>query len=324
LDARTRILANFTPDSVQNHRHTAQRILVHLLLAAFLANAANKFFVADLEYEATHGFYQRIFEFRGDAPDQYRILPLLPLKWITTVLPFNTAVLLFNAICAFLAFEVFARLMKRRLPWEILAANALFAVAYIYTQYTGWRPDTMGLVLLAAVTTWASQHIRDRSLRDLAILLGILALGFSRADLAFAFAAYFSIYKVRSGVIRLVLPILPVAIQALLQLYIFPEATYYTQTFMLMDNLSGYYLLRNPATYLILAAMAAFYRQILAHFSWIWKQYPYFVWIFAGYLALVLVMGRVNEYRIFLPFWPILLTFWREARDVNEKKAGTV
>ncbi|MEM7039731.1 MAG: hypothetical protein AAF570_22345, partial [Bacteroidota bacterium] len=67
------------------------RLLFHALLAFFLANAANKFFVVDLEYEMENGFYARIFNFQGDAPDQYRILPLLPLKLLCDQLPFNHA-----------------------------------------------------------------------------------------------------------------------------------------------------------------------------------------------------------------------------------------
>ena len=70
-------------------KHILLRIAVHILLAAFLANAANKFFVADLDYEFANGFYEKIFVGLGDAPDQYRILPLGPLKLLCGYLPFE-------------------------------------------------------------------------------------------------------------------------------------------------------------------------------------------------------------------------------------------
>lgn len=303
---------------------TLWRLAAHSLLACFLANAANKFFVADLDYEALHGFYARIFDFVGDAPDQYRILPLLPLKLLCGYLPFNTAVLLYNLVFGFLSLELLWALGRKASESRRYAVSILLAGAYIYCQYTGWRPDTMGLLFLACLTAWVAWRVRDRLLREGALVLLTVALAFARADIALALAAILAAYHVRSMPLRLVLPLLPVAVQALLQWHIFPQAAYYTQTVMLWDNLGGYYLLRNPATYLVLALLLI-YRQPLWDFvRRLWKRYPIVCCVLLAYLGLVLVVGRLNEYRIYLPFLPFLLAYWNDFDPRHEKEADPV
>lgn len=298
-------------------REDIRRIMIHLLLAAFVANAANKFFVPDLEYEAAHSFYARIFAFQGDAPDQYRILPLLPVKLLCYWMPFNTAVLIYNFICTFLCFSIFGRLLRGVEAAKAWGFQFVFAGAYIYTQYTGWRPDTMGLVLIAAALAWWNVSVKEDRLRQAGLLAGILALAFSRSDFALAIALFHAVYHVKSWPLRLALVAIPLSAQLLLQWVLFPQAHYYTQTVMIFDNLSGYYLLRNPATYILLASVLAFWPAISKGFAWLRVHYPYFLLIFAAYFVLVLWVGRVNEFRIFLPFCPTLLVLWREMHPVK-------
>jgi hypothetical protein len=295
------------------------RLAAHGLLACFLANAANKFFVVDLDFEAVQGFYARIFAFAGDAPDQYRILPLLPLKLLCAHMPFNTAVLLYNLAFGWLGLELLWAVQPKAGEGRRTAVSVLFAGAYIYTQYTGWRPDTMGLFCLAALTVWVAWHVRDRLLREGALVLLVLALAFARADVALAFAAVLAAYHVRSMSLRLLLPVLPVAVQVLLQWVLFPEAAYYSKTVMLWDNLGGYYLLRNPATYLILALLLLYGRPLWAFTRQLWERYPIVCGALLAYLGLVLVIGRLNEYRLYLPFLPLLLAYWNEFRPRDEK-----
>lgn len=327
------------------------RIVVHGLLAVFLANAANKFFVVDLDYELEHHFYGRIFEGVGDAPDQYRILPLLPLKFLTQHLSFNYSVLIYNTVLGFLVFELFWWIMGGVSRNHKLAFNVLFAGAYIYTQYTGWRPDTMGLVFLCALlaspflVSTGSTRVRsgapDNSMqskggqpsqdqnttipqtasspmpainpviRAIGITLLLTAIAFSRADIAMVFALWLAIYQTRNGALILLWLAIPPATQFLLQEIIYPDASYYSDKIMLLDNLRGYYLLRHPATYLILALLIAFWRPILGFFRRSWDQ-KWFYLLCLGYLGLVLVVGRLNEYRLYLPFVPIFLVIWRE------------
>lgn len=307
-----------------SHTATIWRLAVHALLACFLANAANKFFVADLDYEAAHGFYARIFDFHGDAPDQYRILPLLPLKYLCQHLPFNTAVLAYNLVFGFLGLELLWRMTPRLSTQGRYTISVVLAGTYSYAQYTGWRPDTMGLFCLAACTAWVAWHLRDRTLREGLLLVLVLALAFARADVALALAALLAAYHVRTMALRLLLPILPVLVQALLQWQLFPEAQYYTQTVMLWDNLGGYYLLRHPATYLLLALLMVYGRPLRAFVRQLWRRYPIVCGILLAYLGLVLVVGRLNEYRLYLPFVPFLLAYWNEFRPRHEKEADPV
>jgi len=284
------------------------RLLVHGLLAIFLANAANKFFVVDLDYEAEHQFYAKIFAGLGDAPDQYRILPLLPLKWLCSQLPFNQAVMVYNLGFGFLAFELFAWIMGGIRQRKKFTFNILFAGAYIYAQYTGWRPDTMGLVFLSAFMVSPLFICKARSQLTLTGALGMsvlmAALAFSRADIAMVFAFYLGIYHAQNWFFRILWVVLPVLVQYLLMIQLYPEASYYSDKVMLLDNLSGYYLLRHPGTYLLLALGCVYFRPIQRFIRQTWDQKWFYVLCLA-YLGLVLVVGRVNEYRLYLPFVPI-------------------
>ena len=280
------------------------RLGCHIFLAILLSQAANKFFVVDLDYELEHGFYARIFAFHGDAPDQYRILPLLPLKWICEWLPFNHAVLIYNLIFGFFALELQWRLASSKsIHWRWGLSFGL-AVLYIFFQYTGWRPDTLGLLVLCQVGVLCLRDIRDRSLRFLAWGAVVIALSFSRAEVALIYALFGTFHQLPSY--GLWIPI-PIATQLLLKWVIFPRAGYYTDVVMLKDNLSLFYLLRNPATFLLIAALIAFWRPISEFVKATFRKNLYFYLLVIGYLCLVMVIGRVNEYRLYLPFIPLLL-----------------
>jgi hypothetical protein len=324
MDAASREFRIFMPhiDPV-NYRTTIWRLAAHFLLACFLANAANKFFVADLDIEAIQGAYAKIFAGQGDAPDQYRILPLLPLSALCSWLPFNTAVLLYNVVFGFLTLELLWAIVPGVAEGRKYALSILFAGAYIYCQYTGWRPDTMGMVFLASMSAWAALRLPASAWRDGLLLLLVVALSFSRADMALALAVILSAYFLRTLPVRIALPLLPLGIQALLQWGIFPDARYYTKPVMIWDNLSGYYLVRNPATYLILAVLLIYRLPLLQFARFLWKLYPIVCLVLIGYLGLVLVVGRVNEYRLYLPFLPFIWAYWNQFRH-HEKEADPV
>lgn len=304
-------------------RSTILRILIHLLLAAFLANAANKFFVGDLEYEAEHQFYARIFDSQGDAPDQYRILPLLPLKALTSRLSFNYSVLIYNIFFGFLALELFSFLMRGWSESRKYSFVALFSILYIYCQYTGWRPDTMGLMVAVAGTLALAEGMKTGPIRHLALLGGIALISFCRADIALAYAVIFAFYYTENWIWRGAMVLVPIAAQLLLQSVLFPDAEYYSEKFMLWDNLRLYYLLRHPATYLILAVLIAWRKPIFTFLRSSLKKYWGAYIIFGGYLLLVLFIGRLNEYRLYLPFVPFFLVMARDLQLLSEHEKGT-
>lgn len=310
-------------------RHSLVRLSVHVLLAAFLANAANKFFVADLDYEFANGFYAKIFVGLGDAPDQYRILPLAPLKLLCNWLPFNHAVLLYNLLFSFLAFELFWRTMGGLPPAKKYAFNLLLALSYIFLQYSGWRPDTMGLLVVCGMLAFpglcipVGQPLPRSILRDTAITLLLISLAFSRSDVALLIGAFYAIYQTKSWPLRLLWLALPIAIQYCLQTYLFPDAEYYSDRIMLGANLSGYYFARHPGSYLLLALAIVYRRAILRFIRETWA-YRWYYLLLLGYLGLVLVVGRINEYRLYLPFVPILLVIWRENSNANGTEADPV
>lgn len=125
------------------------------------------------------------------------------------------------------------------------------------------------------------------------------------------FALWIAIYCTRKWPLILLWLVIPLVVQFFLQEIIYPDASYYSEKIMLLDNLRGYYLLRHPATYLILALLIAFWRPVLNFLRQSWEQ-KWFYLLVLSYLGLVLVVGRINEYRLYLPFVPIFLVIWRE------------
>lgn len=299
------------------------RIIFHLLLAVFLANAANKFFIPNLEHELAHGFYQKIFEFRGEAPDQYRILPLLGLKVLNQFFPFNHAVLAFNFLAGFLCFELIYYLLGPLSRLKKLGFNVLLAGSYIYLQYTGWRPDTLGLLLLCLLVVLALK-VKAAAPKWVLLYLGVIALAFSRADIALVYAVFLAIYGGNRIWIRLPLILIPPAVQLLLQFYIFPEADYYTKPVMILDNLSLFYLVRNPASWLILALILGFWSRIWEFFRQTYPQFKFLYFLLAFYFLLVFAVGRVNEYRLYMPFIPLFIWVWQRTTIGNGEKTGSI
>jgi hypothetical protein len=288
-------------------RETFSKIFFHLLLAAFTALAANKFFTLDLEYEETYHFYQRIFEWKGDAPDQYRILPLLALKGIRYFLPFHHSVLLLNFACTFLLFECFFILLNGRSEKVKIYFNLGFAVLFIYTQYTGWRPDTLALLLICSFTVVWVKSVRNLPLRDFGLITLLIALSFSRADMAMIYALFFGYYALRNWPLRILAVLIPVGIQLLLQQVLFPNASYYTHFLMISDNLHGFYLVMNPGTWLLVAVGFIFRKEFFSFLQMDVKKNLYFYIVFTIYLLLIFTTGRLNEYRLYLPFVPLFL-----------------
>jgi len=289
---------------------TPVRIVFHLLLAVFTANAANKFFISDLDFELTHHFYQNIFAFHGKAPDQYRILPLLLLKYLWKGLqvirpgaPWNHAVLLFNFLSAFAVYEVFFLLGTAWSVRKRLMFNLMFAILFIYTLYTAYRPDTLCSLLICLLTLVVWLRTSATAIH----LLALTALAFTRADVALIYGVFWAFYCRKNWTYLLPGIIIPILIQVLLQKWIFPEAVYYTKPIMFWDNLGGFYLRYNPATYCIAATILLFWREISDFIRGNWKRHWVFFGLFIAYFALIFVFGRINEYRLYLPFVPL---FW--------------
>lgn len=290
------------------------RLAFHLLVAVFLANAANKLFIPDLDYEDANKVYAAIFAFDGPAPDQYRILPLLLLKGICLKLPFHHAVLLLNGLAAFICFELFWWLMGEWSDRKKAALILVFAAFHAYAQYTGWRPDTMALVMICTLGILPAGSALRGLPRAVALVLAVAAISFSRADIGMVYAIFFAVYTERSWPVRIFLLLIPPAVQALLQFVLFPDAVYYTHTIMLQDNLSGYYLVKSPATYLILAIILFEFPRIRSFLRDTFPRFKYFYILCAGYLLLILMVGRLNEYRLYLPFVPLWLWLMTDLR----------
>lgn len=309
-----------TPQEMKEKALT--RVLVHLLLAFFLANAANKFFTADLDADAKR--YALIFDFAGEAPDQYRILPLLALKALCQWTSFHTAVLIFNFALGFISLELFVPFLRKYPVQTRYTFSVLFSAGFIYTLYTGWRPDTLGLLVLCQVTALVGWKMPQGMPRNVVLTLLLAAMAFSRAEIALLTGVFLALHGRRQWVWLVVWCGMAIGVQFLLSRYLFPSATYQTQKVMLADNLRLYYILRNPATWLLAAVCIIWWRGLSTYVRRTYRKFYYFYLIGISYLLLVLVIGRLNELRLYLPFLPLLMMMLNSESTDDGKKVSPI
>ena len=177
-----------------------RRWVFHGLLAYFTANAGLKFFLASLDSIVGRAFILRVFEFTGNAPDQYRILPFLGLKWtwqlwqlIVPGAELEKAILIFNTLFGWFVYEGFFRLNSNWTESRRLRFNFLFAVLYAYWLFQGWRPETLGFfaVCLGNALLW------QRRAAPVWCWLALLVLAFCRADTALVYALFYGAWARR-------------------------------------------------------------------------------------------------------------------------------
>lgn len=295
-------------------------------------------------------FYQRLTAFSGDAPDQFRLLPWLVLGGIQKVgvsvlsgWPFKFSLLIFWLVSAFGCFEMGWFFLKKPtpgpstegrgamdskrnfplssgegpgvgFPQNILIFNGLFAILHPLTQVFGWKPDTLfcHFFCLAAACFFFEKRVVAG-----AISLGLLA--FCRADVALFYGLFVAIYGGLNWPVRALVVGFPIVVQLVLQRVVFPDAHYYVNWFQLPENLKCWRLFIHPFTWLIMAAGLIFRKEIQSFFNKNGLRWRWAFWLMAGWIVLVFVVARVNEWRLFWPFLPLLM--WIQLSGKNENSA---
>ena len=94
-----------------------------------------------------------------------------------------------------------------------------------------------------------------------------------------------------------------------------------TSLVMISDNLSLRFLASSPLTYFLIALLVGYWPSIINFIKQVAKTHVFVLVAMCGYVVTLFVIARLNEYRLFLPFLPLVLWLIDEQKNrviVNE------
>jgi hypothetical protein len=275
------------------------------------------------DYHLHPEIYDRFLRGEGTAPAQYRIGLIFAAKVLHSVLHLGYlhSLALFDFLFAIVAALLLRSVLTGTEVFRAAASGSrwirLFVMLGLLSFYFSWslwyqRPETMACAFFVA----ANLYLLSAS-RSWVLLVGGLVLlsawqGFVRADVAILFHFGLFVYILLRGSkgffapravllgISFVCCVIPAAILWVLMHKVFPHATYGdAKVFQLILNLNPMQLI---PFLLFLAPTLYTYRRALARFSWLGG--PQAALLLSGvlYLCSWVLVGRVEEVRIFVPF----------------------
>jgi hypothetical protein len=272
--------------------------------------------------------YTRLINGTADAPQQYRIL-VVRAAWFVhkhSPLGMRHAFCAFDTLAALLAgwillvlLEHSAAFRRRGLTEQCLAyALFLFLFAY-YLIWLDWyqRPETLPttcfLTLMVALLCWKPTTSASFAVISAGTLVLVLLQALTRADVAFCFYAGVFIYvclnkdnplpgpRFYYGGLAAIAAISAVAIQLLMSKHIYPHATYGdTAVFQLKKNLVDPFSVSPFILFMVPAAWTCWFTLRKRPST----EAPWLALLLGAsvFLPLWMVVGRIQEVRIFLPF----------------------
>ncbi len=290
-----------------------------LILAYFASYTTSLiFFSHPADLEVCH----RVVHFAGPAPDQYRIVPYLIIRLFADVASLRLgqigalklAVLAFNMVFLFLAL-VLLKSIAENVPdnvlWGLLTG---FCMAYPICMFAGPRPVTSFYVFVVALYLY---FFAAAGRLSTGLVASYVVLAFSRPDLALMTClATLPLFpsSQKAAALPLFL-IIPLGAHLVTSKILFPHAQYYCPKIMLLHNLSPSMILFTPAAVLLIGIGFLFRTSLAAYFSRTWAAYPSFYWAMGLYFLATMVVGRISEWRLYLPFAPLLLFMTRRGGD---------
>ena len=259
---------------------------------------------------------EAVIDLEGRAPDQYRILPYMLIGLIAqlvsalagieqgSLLPYRYAILIFDS--AFLVLSIYTL----RHFFESAKHPAIWIgllIIYPLMMFGGYRPIAAFLLLVATLLTATIKKQRDGNegmVISLFCLIYIMCV--SRADLALMYALLTLVLKLPlyAKAIAIALPLLS---QYVLGQVVFPEAEYFSPVIMLQDNLSLQYFISSPLTYLWVGLVIYYFSAVMSFIKQSWHEQRILFLVLLAYCLTLFVVGRPNEYRLFLPLLPVVL-----------------
>lgn len=303
-----------------------QRIRIHLgllLASVFAAWGAYLIHVVPIE-QPSLPILEALVDLSGRAPDQYRVIPYLLIGFIRdliNLLPgidveLRYPVLIFDSLFLFLSIMAlrvyFSEVGGEKIVWYLL-------LAYPFLMFDGYRP-TASFILFLSIQLVALMRNADAGKSNAWWYFAgmIVVMSFTRADVAFLLAVSALGLANASMPAKAAIAAIPLVVQFLLSTVIFAEAEYFSRLIMLADNLSLRFLMTSPLTYLVFGLLLFYWTAVAAFVRRAAKTHRVILLAMAGYVLTLLVIARPNEYRLFLPFLPLVLWMLQES---NRKTA---
>ena len=108
---------------------------------------------------------------------------------------------------------------------------------------------------------------------------------------------------------------IPLFVQLLLSNLVFSQAEYYSQLFIYAQRqLSLRYLASSPITFALIALLIRYCEAIKGLVSYGAKANKSVVFAMAAYTITLCLIARPDEYRLFLPFLPLILLVFEDYR----------
>lgn len=274
-----------------------------LFLSFFASYATSLIFFINKDYLQ---FYKSILEFHGAAPDQYRIVPYLLMKPMTSVFSLKSTIVIFNTIFLFMSFFILSKSIKNINTSILFIIFTGFSMFYPLAMFSGPRPVTSFYIFLISLYFFIFSKEKKLTLSLVAVYI---ILSFSRPDLGMVvlISTIFYMNKKYHIFKYILLFLLPIMSHLLMSQVIFPDAVYYCKKIMFYDNISLQFFKNTPGTYLIIAVFLLFSQSINQMFKLTISKYKYFYLAITLYLLTILIVGRLNELRLYLPFFPIVI-----------------
>lgn len=276
-------------------------------------------------YHADPKTFEMLSTGQGNAPAQYRVAVIYLAKYLMRLahghLSFRHFFAAFDFLCALGACLLIRAVLLRTPAFQTASQISrylrLAIVLGLITYYFSWalwyqRPETWACVLFVASSLYLISAVRSPGLLFFGLAALSVAQGFIRADVAILFNLGLFLYVLFRGTPGFLVDkkvllaasclggILSTAILWLLMRKIFPHATYGdTKLFQLSENITPnqfipFFLFFAPTLYTYMREKAS---------GGVGRGQSQTLLLAAGfYLASWVVIGRLGEVRIFIPF----------------------
>ena len=180
-------------------------------------------------------------------------------------------------------------------------------------MFDGVRSIAAFILLMSSISIFFFSHSSPLVRVKLGFYAMLVLFSFTRADIALLVGLVCSVYMLLGIWEKCITVAIPLTCQLLLSTKIFPNAQYYSDLIMVSDNISLVHFLNNPMIYL-LSGCAIYYWSSIREFMIHLYQEQKFILLLAGYLLTVFIVGRPNEYRLFLPMLPIIFLILEKSK----------
>ena len=288
---------------------------LYCLLSVFAAFASYRLHLEGFEKVVGDGL-DAIINGTGRAPDQYRIFPYLVLAGMKESLSpwfgesWKYSILLFEALSLF-GSALFLRGVSSRVPSSYIS---LLLLIYPFLMFDGVRSIAAFILLMSSIFIFFFSHPSPRVRVKLGFYAMLVLFSFTRADIALLVGLVCSVYMLLGIWEKCITVAIPLICQLLLSTKIFPNAQYYSDLIMVSDNISLVHFFNNPMTYLLSGCAIYYWSSIREFMIHLYQEQKFILLLLAGYLLTVFIVGRPNEYRLFLPMLPIILLILEKSK----------